>query len=153
VWSDAGGTLQVTSIYWKGVDVTPAQSNRYTVASPFTITLDAKVFEALVQVKDLLGFSVGGAPYTITFANKTTVHGTTAGDGTINLGSIPLGTFQGSVSYLGVTTNFSGDASTSPTTTVLVSLSYSLIALLVGAVAVVVVVVFLRRRRKEPIPT
>jgi len=151
VWSDIGATIQVTNVNWRGVDVTPAQTTTYTVASPFNITLNAKVFEAKVAVKDLLGLGVGGARYTITFANRTIIHGNTPGDGVIDLGAIPLGTFDGSVSYLGLTTSFSGDAASSPTTGVVVFLSYSLVAILIAAVAVVVVFLVLwRRRAPEP---
>jgi hypothetical protein len=146
-WSDGGGTLQVMSVYWKGVDVTPAHTQVYTVGSPFDITLKARVYEAQVSVKDFLGFSIGGAHYTVTFANQTTARGSTAGNGVISLGLIPLGTFQGSVSYLGATTSFSGDASINPTTGVVVFLSFSLIAVLVAAVAVVAIVFVYRRSR------
>jgi hypothetical protein len=146
-WSDSGGTLQVVNINWKGIDVTPAQTTTYTVASPFSITLKARVYEAQVSVRDLLGFSIGGEPYTITFANLTIKHGSTPGNGVINLGDIPLGTFQGSVSYLGLTTSFSGDASTSQTTVVIVPFSFSLIAILIAAVVAVALVFVYRRRR------
>ena len=152
VWVDNGGSLRVTAISWEGVDVTPNQTSSYTVGSPFSITLNARVFEAKVAVKDLVGLPVGGATYTITFANMTVVHGSTPGDGVINLGAISLGTFQGSASYLGATVYFSGDAASNPTTNVIVPLSYSLIAILVAAIAVVVVVLVIMRRRRVERP-
>jgi hypothetical protein len=111
------------------------------------VTIRAEVFEAQVSVRDMLGLSIGGAHYTITFANQTIVHGSTPSNGVIALGAIPLGTFQGSVSYLGVTTSFSGDASSTPVTDVTVLFSFSLIAIIVAAVAAVVLVfVYLRRK-------
>jgi hypothetical protein len=147
VWTDSGATLQVTNVNWKGVDVTPSQSTAYSVVSPLNITVKARVYAGEVSVKDLLGFSIGGAAYTITFANQTIIHGTTPGNGVINLGMVPLGTFQGSVSYLGATTSFSGDASVNPTTGVTVPLSFSLIAVVAAVVAAVVIVfVYLYRR-------
>ncbi len=146
VWVDAGSSIQIVSVNWKGVEVTPAQVPTYKVASPLSVTFPVRVFEATVVVKDLLGFPIGGAQYSVTLANKTSLHGTTSGDGTIPLGPVPLGTYIGSVSYLGVTTSFTGDATTGPTTSVIVSLSYSLIVLLIALVVVVVAVIYLRRR-------
>ena len=150
IWVDAGSTIQIATVNWEGVDVTPTKVTGYTVASPISITVNVRVFEAKVSVKDPLGFSVGGAPYAITFANKTTIHGTTSGDGIISLGVIPSGTFQGTVSYLGTTSTFSGDASSRPTTDVLVPLDYPVIATVGVIIAIAVVAVaFLRRRRSR----
>jgi len=151
VWVYAGSSVQVVSVNWKGVEVAPAQSQTYKVSSPLGITVPVRVYEAEVVVKDLLGMSVGGAQYSITLANQTTLRGTTPGDGVIPLGAIPLGTFDGTVSFLGTSATFSADASVSPTTSVVMYVSYPLIVLAIALVVVAVAILFYRFRRTRPV--
>ena len=151
VWVYDGASVQVVSVNWKGVEVAPVQAPTYKVSAPLSITVPVRAYEAQVVVKDLLGISVGGAQYTITLANQTTLKGTTAGDGVIHLGVVPLGTFDGTVSYLGTSSTFSADASVSPTTSVVMYVSYPLIALAIGLVVLAVAIVFYRFRRTRSI--
>ena len=151
IWVDSGTRIQIESANWNGVDVTPSNTNAYTVTSPIQVVLDVRAYEAHIAVRDVFGFGIGGATYSITFANRTIIHGTTPSNGVITLGVVPLGTFEGTVNYLGTTSTFSGDASTNSTTTVKVPLSYAIIGILVAVVvASILVVVYLRRRPHAP---
>jgi len=150
VWVDSGASLQVTSIIWGGVDVAPQKPSSYTVSSPLTATINARVYSAIIAVKDFLGFPVGGADCTVTLANGTTLHETASGAGTVVLPLIPLGTFQGTASALGLTSSFSGDASTQGSVVAHLPLSWAVIIVLVVVVLILVLGLAVLLRRRKP---
>ena len=151
-WFDAGSSLSVSTVVWSGVDVPQLQPASYTVASPFTLTTTVGVYNATLFVKDPLGFPVGGAAATITLANGTVLRGTSAGDGTVRLNAIPLGTYWGSVSFLGFTSDFAGNAANQESLQVAVPLSYwvigTLVLLVLIAIATLIAVFRLHNRRR-----
>ena len=149
-WVEAGASLQVISIVWHGVNVAPTPYVNYVVSSPLTVAVNSRVYDATISVKDPLGLPVGGAGLTITLANGTTIHTSTSGDGTATLRMIPLGTYQGTVSALGVTSALSGDASTQGTVVAHTALSWGVLLLVVIVLAVVIGVFFLFRRYRRP---
>ena len=79
------------------------------------------------------------------------IHETSAGDGTIRLDTIALGTYDGSVSFLGFSSNFAGNAASQASLQVGVSMSYWVIGILIIvvllAVAVLVALFWWPRRR------
>ncbi len=151
LWADDGSTVTVASILWEGVDVTPAQTGTYMVSAPFTITLDAKVYQATVVVKDILGIPVGGASVRLLLANSTTVQGTTAGNGSVTFRLIPLGTYQVTVSVLGISQGASGNAAVQNPMTITVNFSDSVVVVIVALVAAGATTFFLvRRHRRGP---
>ena len=150
VWVGAGSSLQVVSTMWRGLNVAPTPPVNYVVSSPLTVAVNARVYDATISVKDPLGLPVGGASLTVTLANGTTVHTSTAGDGTATLHMIPLGTYQGTVSAFGVTSALSGDASTQGTVVAHTALGWGVFLLIVIVLAVVIGVVFLFRRYRRP---
>jgi hypothetical protein len=127
-------------------DVAPTNTAHYVVASPFTITVDARVYDATIRVKDALGFGVGGAAATITLANGTTFQTTANGDGEIALRLLPLGPFQASITSLGFSTTISADASKTGGFTANVILGVTSIIVVV-VIAVILITVFLIARR------
>ena len=147
LWVDGGSTLSVTGIAWHGADVAPVAPAQYTVTSPQTVTVNARVYDVTIVVRDPFGLAVGGAGATITLANGTTVHTATAGNGSILLRMIPLGTYHGTVTNLGLSSSISGDASVQSSITVRVSLSYSVVIAMVVVIALVVAAVVIIRRR------
>jgi hypothetical protein len=150
-WVDTGASLQVTSIMWRGVNIAPTPPANYVVSSPLTVTINARVYDATITVKDPLGLPIGGADCTITLANGTTIHTSTAGDGTVTLHLIPIGTYQGTVSSFGVTSAVSGDSAVQGTVVVHLGLSWALLLVIIAiAVAVVLGSVFLFRRHRKP---
>jgi hypothetical protein len=147
-WVDGTSMVSVAEIMWHGVDVAPVSSPQYGVSSPFTITVNARVYDATIVVKDPLGLAIGGADVTVTLANGTTVHTSTAGDGTTVLHTIPLGTYHATLSAFGFSATLSGNASVQSTAVVHLPLSWATIASIIVIVilAVVGIVIVLRRR-------
>jgi hypothetical protein len=147
VWSDAGSSFTISSIVWEGLDVAPTPQTTYTSTSPSSIIVNARVFDATIRVADFLGLSVPGAGVTVTLANNTVVQGQTGGDGSFPLRMIPLGTYQGSVANLGISTQVSGDASSQKAVRTIVPLSYPVmfLAILAGIVALAGALVVRRR--------
>lgn len=159
LWLDNGTTFQVYSVIWEGANVTPNNITTYTATSPANHALDDNVFPASLEVRDYLGTSISGATMTLTLANGTTIQRTTSSNGSVELGLIPLGTFHGSMAYLGTTTKINGNAALSSVTKVRVPLSYQTLELL-GVVVVVAIVVIVgsalavrsRQKREQPKP-
>jgi hypothetical protein len=150
-WFDAGSSLSVSSVVWNGVSLPPLASASSTVGSPFTLSTTVGVYDATIIVKDPFGIPVGGARASIELANGTATQETTASDGTITLTMIPLGTYYGTVSFLGFTSAFSGDASTQSSLGVRVAMSYwVIVALIVVAIVVIALLVFLFHWRNQP---
>ncbi len=152
LWLDSGEEYQIYSVVWEGVNVMPSSQTVYTANAPINQTLTDRVYAATVKTTDYLGLPVSGAQASITLANGTAIHRTTSSDGTLNLGLIPLGTFHGSLSYLGTTTPVSGDAATQTQTPVKVLLSYPTLGTLAAIVVLVVTGLLLAlRRRRAPV--
>jgi hypothetical protein len=148
VWVDGASLLSIFGITWHGADVAPLSPTQYTVTSPQTVTVNARVFDATIVIKDSLGFAIGGADAAITLANGTVVHATSGGDGTILLRMIPVGSYHGTVSNLGLSASVSGDASAQKTTDVSLFLSFPVVFAIVGVIVLVVVAIILIRRRR-----
>jgi hypothetical protein len=147
-WVDSTSVVSVAEIMWHGVDVAPVPSAQYGVSSPFTITVNSKVYNATIVVEDPLGLGIGGADVTVTLANGTTVHTSTAGDGTAVLRTIPLGTYDATVSAFGFSAMLPGNASVQSTTVIHLPLSWVMIAsiIVIVVLAVVGIMIVLRRR-------
>jgi hypothetical protein len=138
-WVDSASNVSVVAIMWHGLDVAPVQHVQYGVSSAFTITVNARVYDLTIFVRDPLGFAVGGADGKITLANGTTIHASSGGDGAINVRMIPLGTYEATISAFGLSSTLSGDASVQGAPVAQLPLGWSLI-LVVAAVVVIAVV-------------
>ena len=149
-WVDGGVSLEVISILWHGVNVAPTPPANYAVSSPLTVYVNARVYDAIITVKDPLGLPIGGADCAITLANGTTVHASTSGDGTVTLYSIPIGTYQGTASAFGTSSAFSGDASVQGSVTAHLGISWAVILLLVGVGVVIILGVLFFMRLRQP---
>ncbi|GEM_PF-4005726 len=147
IWVDGGSRVGVMTVFWHRLDVAPSQPAEYDITSPFTIAVDARVYDATIMVEDTLGVAVGGADASITLANGTNIHASSAGDGIILVKEIPLGTYRATISYLGLSTTLSGDASTAGSVVAHLPLGWSVILLLVVVIVLgVAVFLFVRRR-------
>jgi len=146
LWLDNGTTFTVSSVTWEGVDVKPLSLSTYDVIGPQNVTIDSRIYPASMKVTDLFGLPVQGADVAAKLVNGTTATRTTNSSGLASFGLIPIGTYQATVSYLGVSTSASADASvrSQAAATVYVSIP------LVGAVSIVAALAlgaFLLRRR------
>ncbi len=142
---------------WENANVTPMTPHVYTVSGPALENVSLRVYAAKITATDYLGLPISGASASVALANGTTIQRTTGSDGVVQLGLIPIGTFQGKLSYLGTTTVVAGDASVQTSTSAKFLLSYPLLAIL-GVVIILTVSVaaaLLRRshgRRKAEEP-
>ncbi|MDA4123612.1 MAG: thermopsin family protease [Thaumarchaeota archaeon] len=146
LWADNGTTFTVSSVTWEGVDVKPLSISNYDVRAPENVTIDSRIYPASIKVTDLFGLPVQGAKVAAKLVNGTTATSVTNSSGLASLGLIPIGTYQGTVSYLGVSSSTSADASirSESATTVYVSIP------VLGAISIVAAIAvgaFLIRRR------
>jgi len=136
---------------WHGVNVAPTPPANYVVASPLTVTVNARVYDATISVKDPLGLPIGGAEVTVTLANGTTTRTLTAQNGTATLHMIPLGTYQGTVSAFGASSALSGNSAEQGTVVASLPISWAVIFVLaVAALVIILGALFLLRRRHRP---
>ena len=150
-WVDSGSSLQATIIMWHGSNVAPTPPSNYVVSSPLTVTVNAQVYDATISVKDPLGLPIGGADCAITLANGTTIHTSTAGDGTVTLHMIPMGSYQGTVSAFGISSALSGNSAVRGEVVVNLPISWAVILVfLVVAIVVIFGAVFFFRRSRKP---
>jgi subtilase family serine protease len=120
-WVDSGSQVQIYSVTWQGIDVTPAVPNNALVTAPLSATVLCRIFTATLRVQTSAGNPVSGAQVSITLANQTALQFTTGSDGTVSLSLIPRGAFNSSITYQGQITLVNGDASINPLTIVTVS--------------------------------
>lgn len=150
MWFDSKSLVGVASIIWESAEVKPTAQNLSTITGPRTITIRALVFPAELAVSDFLGFPVSGANVEVRLANDTVVSGTTDSNGILNLGLIPIGTFQASVANLGFTTQISGDATNREVVPGRIAASYPTLTVTITAVVVIsvfLVAIMVRRSR------
>jgi hypothetical protein len=107
-WLDAGSTLVVKQVLWENEDVKPL-NEVVSVDVPQNVTIAVRVYDVVLRVSDYLQIPISGASATIQLANGTSITKTTGTDGTISMTSIPLGRFNGTVSYLGGSQRISAD--------------------------------------------
>ena len=149
-WLDAGSSFRIWSLTWEGADVAPKNQTALTVGGPTTEVIGAAAYAAKLDVTDELGIPVSGAAVSATFYNGTTVHLATSGSGQLDLGLVPVGSYQGQITYLGFSTSFSADASRETPTTARVAMSYPMllvITLIAAAVAAAALMAVRRRPR------
>jgi len=146
-WLDAGTSFSISKLVWEGVDVKPVGQS-LTAASPTTLTVSARVFDATLKVADYLGVPVGGAAVTVQLANGTSVARTTPSSGTVSISAIPLGNYNATVSYLGAKFHQTEDASAGSTENVKVLVSGPDVAAILGAAAAIAIVGYLVLRRR-----
>jgi hypothetical protein len=158
-WVDNGTAFTVASLIWEGVDVKPLSSTSYQVSAPENVTIMSSVYPASLKVVDLLGLGVQGAKVAAMFANGTTVTRATNSSGVVGFGLIPIGTYEATISNLGVSTSTSGDASIRSEAIATVDVSVPvvgiiiIIVLIVAALGASAFLVRRRGRRARPAPS
>jgi len=146
-WVDNGTTFTIASVIWEGADVKPLNPTPYQVSAPENITVKSRIYPASVKVTDLFGLAVQGAPVSAKLANGTMVTRTTNSDGVATFGLIPIGTYQATVSNLGVSTSTSADASVGSEANTTVALSLPVLGVVLVVAALIVGALLVRRRR------
>jgi hypothetical protein len=149
LWLDNGTRFGLSAVNWEGADVKPSSPTTYDIGAPSNITVRARVYDATIKAADFFGLGISGAHLAVTFANGSSISGTTGADGTFHIGLIPIGTYQGTVTNLGVSSPFSADASVQSKNTATSTLSYPTLAALIAAlgIAPAATIIQLRKRR------
>lgn len=149
-WADRSGVVTISRIVWGGVDVKPLGGSAQTVSGPGRSSVMLRVYDLKVEVKDAFGLAVTGAQVNVRLSNGSTLSETTGGDGEANLGLVPTGSYQATVSFLGLQSSVNGDASTQPDIRVGVLLSYPIVGVIIVVLLVLVVgALFIRRRTRK----
>ena len=149
IWMDNGTTYAVSSVVWEGEDVKPLNPSTYQVSAPANITIDSRVYAASMRVSDLFGLAVQGARVAATLANGTTVVSTTNSSGLVSFGLVPIGPYKASISYLGLSTSASADASVRSEATSTVVASVPVIGFIFAVAAAALGLLFVRRRGRS----
>ncbi len=141
------GRYSIEAIIWQGIDVSPADNN-FEILSPRELRVALEVYPAIIHVIDSLGFPVSGAQLTVQLRNGTIVRSETGSEGVADIGLIPLGLFEGEVTYLGLTASFENPDPSTPfhEETILLG-TYSAPIYLAILVAVIGMSIVLIRRR------
>jgi hypothetical protein len=150
LWLDNGTRFGLSAVNWEGTDVKPSSSTTYRVGAPSKITVKARVYDARIKPADLFGLGISGAHLAFTLVNGSSIRGVTGADGTFHIGLIPIGTYQGTVTNLGVSSPFSADASVQSKNIATSTLSYPTLAALIAAlgIALAAAIIQLRKRRR-----
>ncbi|MCS4540508.1 MAG: hypothetical protein HYU03_07455, partial [Thaumarchaeota archaeon] len=144
-WLDSGATFKFANVIWEGVDVKPTNQPVYRVESPSTEVVHARVYDVKMRLTDLLQIPVSGAEARIVLANGTVLERATANDGSVAIPLVPLGKFNATISYLGVSIVIHGDGSKQAVAHAQTALSYPDIVV-PAVIALVAVVAFLLLR-------
>jgi hypothetical protein len=147
-WLNNGSAFTISSVEWENANVAPLGQAVYSVSAPLAETLKLRVYDATLQVNDLLGLPVAGASVSVKLANGTIITKSTGGNGRLTIPMIPLGPFAATVTSFGLATRVVGDASTGAVAQVRVVLSYATLGSFLGLVAILAVGGYLFRRRR-----
>jgi hypothetical protein len=108
-WLDAGSSFVVGQLKWENTDVRPLNQT-VAVNAPQNVTIAARIYPVTLKVTDYLQVPISGAAANIELVNGTMTVRTTASDGTISMNLVPLGRFNGTVSYSGISQEIAVDA-------------------------------------------
>jgi len=139
--SSTSSAKSSTSAHSKTTSTSSTKTTR--AHDPDVAPLEAPVslpsYPVSIKVVDVFGQPIQGSSVVLTSANETQSTGVTNSSGLVTFGYVPSGGFNATYSYLGVSGEISGLASTGDVYTGAVALSYPIISLLavpVGTIAI-----------------
>jgi hypothetical protein len=145
MWLNAGMTCTVTQAEWMNENV--IRANEFTVSHPGEYTIPLQVFSDTVKVVDIYGLPVSGATVKLVPWSGARLEETTGANGTVTFAQVPLGTYSGTVTYMGLTAGISSANVGNNASTVTVVLSYPIL-LSAGVLSLLVAVLAFRKRRR-----
>ncbi len=86
------GSYTISSVIWNGVDVTPAAGVSFNPRSG-TPLIDLSIYNLTVLAVDQNGQAIQNAQVIVSRNGQTVAQGTTTSDGSLNLGSLPVGQY------------------------------------------------------------
>jgi hypothetical protein len=113
-----------------------------TVEAPLDLTYYLNLRDVTLKVVDVFGLPVQGAALSYTFLNGTTVSTITPSDGMVVVLKVPLSRLNATASFLGFSSSSMVDATVPlPEYRITLTISFPVLAVLVGVPLVIVVVV------------
>jgi len=158
----AATSWTVTSATWEGYQgalLTPVALDLASGSASAVVGVGA--YPASVKVVDRLNNPIQGASVTITFANATSRTFTTNGQGTVQLGDVPIGPYSAHVLYQGQDQGtWSEDASVASVSTVTLNVGgttsapvvSAIVLLTIFGVALFLILLAVKVRRPPPPP-
>lgn len=114
------GTYSISSVLWKGVDVTPPSST-FNPKNGLPV-LNLQVYDLTILVVDQNGQALSGAKIILTLGGQVLAQGTSGNDGVLVVGSLPKGQYIVQVDEQSQTTKSNLDLSQNLSTKVQVSI-------------------------------
>lgn len=140
-----GGTYKVIQAEWMGENV--VMNYGFKVTHPGNYTIPLLVYSDTVKVTDVYGVPISGATVRLSTGNGMNITGKTGPSGTVTFEQVPLGTYAGTVTYLGVSAGITSSAVGNNATTVTLVLSYPFFLTLIIFGVLATFLVYRRRRR------
>ncbi len=150
VWLDGGASYQIGSAIWDGVNIISLEQadTTLTATRPGVISIPLPVYNDAFKVTDITGLPIQGALVNLTVGGATHLFKYTNSNGTAIFTQVPLGTFSGAVSFLGVSTPVSSTTAGDHSYTITTVLSYPFLSL-VSAFGIIAGVFVARSRGRS----
>ncbi|MCS4537444.1 MAG: S8 family serine peptidase [Thaumarchaeota archaeon] len=145
VWVDRG-SFSLEGVYWRGINVGPAESPQFPSFSPREFTQVARVYDLTLFVKDTIGVPVPFASVSIRLANRTTAVLQSAIDGRLELNQLPLENYEITVNSFGQFADQRVNVLEEPTPEIRIGISIPIMAPILVGVAIITTVFFRRAR-------
>jgi hypothetical protein len=152
-WLEAGATYTPLGGTVGGVVVPVLPGfGGFTANSPTTVTVPLSAYPVSIRIVDLFGQPISGANVTLTTSGQARLTQITGKNGSATFGDVPMGWFDATYSYLGVSGSISSSVVGVHTETVTMALSYPIFtvaAVFAGMVAISSVVRWRRNRESD----
>jgi hypothetical protein len=140
VWMPVG-VSRLTGAYVGGLNLLEVNQT-VTIEAPLDLTYFLNLRDVTLKVVDVFGLPVQGALLSYTFLNGTTISTTTPSDGIVIVSKVPLSKLNTTASFLGFSSSSTVDATVpQPEYHITLTISFPVLAVLVGVPLVIIVVV------------
>lgn len=146
-WINAYSQMRVLSAIWMNTNVAGPDTT-FVANRPGEYVIQLRVFDQKIRVVDIFGSPIPGVAVEVISPGGTKLTKQTDTNGIAEFASLPLGTFSGSATFLGVSIPFSSERIGANEVTVLAVLNYPLLVI-VAALAASLALRTIKRRRKK----
>lgn len=146
MWLNAGATYTVTQAKWMQENALTLQSIQVTHPGEYTVPM--AVYSVTIRVADIYGMPVEGATVTLAPWSGLVLVKTTGANGSVTFAQVPLGTYTGTVSFLGLTSAIASSSVGNVNTTVTLVFSYPVLAS-AGIFAALAAIMAYRRKKRQ----
>lgn len=146
VWVEPGASYSIASATWMDWNAVMSNYSSFKVTQPTTLTLPLSVYPQTIKATDVYNLPLSGATVNVTALNGFRISVTTDAQGLASF-RVPVGLFNATVSYLGVSNRVVAQSEGSHSYTVSFLLSYPLLATIAAASALVGIFALFRLRK------